>query len=44
MIRLILLFMLAAGMARAEPVRIKDLVEFDGVRATILWGMVWLSA
>ncbi|WP_431297942.1 flagellar basal body P-ring protein FlgI [Tabrizicola sp. BL-A-41-H6] len=38
MIRLILAFLLTAGMAVAEPIRIKDLVEFDGVRGNDLVG------
>lgn len=38
MIRLILAFLLSASMAVAEPIRIKDLVEFDGVRGNDLVG------
>ncbi|MEL7115910.1 MAG: flagellar basal body P-ring protein FlgI [Pseudomonadota bacterium] len=39
MIRLILLFaLLVSGAADASPIRIKDLVEFDGVRANDLVG------
>jgi flagellar P-ring protein FlgI len=38
MIRFLLAFILVAGVARAEPVRIKDLVEFDGVRGNDLVG------
>lgn len=38
MIRLILLIVLLAGAAASEPIRIKDLVEFDGVRGNDLVG------
>lgn len=38
MIRLILTFILFAGAAASEPIRIKDLVEFDGVRGNDLVG------
>jgi flagellar P-ring protein precursor FlgI len=38
MIRLILALLLAANAAFAEPIRIKDLVEFDGVRGNDLVG------
>lgn len=38
MIRLLLALVLSAGMAAAEPIRIKDLVEFDGVRGNDLVG------
>jgi flagellar P-ring protein FlgI len=38
MIRLILAFFLCATAAVAEPIRIKDLVEFDGVRGNDLVG------
>ncbi len=38
MIRFLLALILAAGAAFAEPVRIKDLVEFDGVRGNDLVG------
>jgi flagellar P-ring protein FlgI len=38
MIRLLLALILTAGAAMAEPIRIKDLVEFDGVRGNDLVG------
>ena len=38
MIRLILTLILWAGTAMAEPIRLKDLVEFDGVRGNDLVG------
>jgi flagellar P-ring protein FlgI len=38
MIRLLLALFLFAGTAMAEPIRIKDLVEFDGVRGNDLVG------
>ena len=38
MIRLILAFFLVASAAFSEPIRIKDLVEFDGVRGNDLVG------
>ncbi|WP_374429232.1 flagellar basal body P-ring protein FlgI [Tabrizicola sp.] len=38
MIRFLLALILSAGAALAEPIRIKDLVEFDGVRGNDLVG------
>ena len=38
MIRFLLALILMAGAALAEPIRIKDLVEFDGVRGNDLVG------
>ena len=38
MIRLFLALFLTAGAAWSEPIRIKDLVEFDGVRGNDLVG------
>ncbi|RYI10016.1 MAG: flagellar biosynthesis protein FlgA, partial [Acetobacteraceae bacterium] len=38
MIRLLLALILTTSAAFAEPIRIKDLVEFDGVRGNDLVG------
>ena len=35
-IRALLLFLVMAGSVAANPIRIKDLVEFDGVRGNII--------
>ena len=42
--RVFLMLALLAGAAQAGPVRLKDLVDFDGVRGNDWSGMAWSSA